>query len=1043
MHLEYTHATGPAFANSLVDRAAELGVLAHHLTNIATGPLILVEGGAGTGRTALLAAGADAARGLGHQVLTVTASRYESELPAQLIHRLRTHADPSAAITAPHSLFRWITEQARRTPLLLVIDDLHWSDRESLHCLAYLVRRLPGHPVGVLASHLPAHPSPDPVLLTELRRSSSRIVLRPFSARMVGALIDPGRHGGSHADRLCDNGAGRCGSGGLFGIEGRGIRVSPVGVRGGASNLSACLAEWTGGNPYLLNVALSQPDWCDCPAKTREQSGYAARTVYNWLRSRLPPVAGCLECVGAAAILGSNAEPTLIAAAVGITVRAAEEAVQALSEIGFLTGGAIVEFAQPMVRAAVLAAISPEQRARVLVAAGARLVEIGAADERVLELLLDGEVTEYDDAARLVSALLDRMVAAAASVLARVELLRRVLARPTARSLRAHLLALLGTAETDTDPAAAQTHLAEAARLATDPWLRAQLVFQRASALLLLDRGIEAAGLLRCLALDSEVAQSGLLDRIAVLLAELAIRHPDLPAGEPPTGTGGSAKRIANLLADSGSSGGGDLSWHQTWQLLSPAGRLGLPLTWSTLSTLSEAPPHRQLPYTTAWVTAPDQGPLRKVLAHAAHANVLLALGRISRAAIETDRAIAQLAQVTVPPAIAVAAFGPLIETLLERDDLPAANRLLAEADLNGPLPTRPTNAALLLARGRLRHACGDPGGALADILAAARCGPPIPWRANAIPVLLELGRHDTARALACTELAAARALAGVDVASDQAIAEVDAVAVDSGERPAVLTTGEAAGTGRGDPVVYADSAPPVAVREHPPGELRDAPDLPADEVADLALAEAELARTTGEFTAARETAEQALGIALRLAGQAAGPSGLGMLTESVALSTGMETARALGELGIGLARVGRVGQARQRLRRALVLAEGAGAVRLGRILAQRLRDAGGRVPGRIQGPESLTASERRVARLAATGRTNRQIADELFVTRRAVEMHLTQAYRKLGIGGRGDLREVLGRDGRRQANQPRSASSAGHPSWVVDAGAGRAGRSR
>ena len=70
---------------------------------------------------------------------------------------------------------------------------------------------------------------------------------------------------------------------------------------------------------------------------------------------------------------------------------------------------------------------------------------------------------------------------------------------------------------------------------------------------------------------------------------------------------------------------------------------------------------------------------------------------------------------------------------------------------------------------------------------------------------------------------------------------------------------------------------------------------------------------------------------------------------------------------------------------------------------------AGGR-PRRVRthGPASLTAGERRVALLAADGLTNRQIADALFVTPKAVGFHLGNAYRKLGIQGREHLPDTL-----------------------------------
>jgi DNA-binding NarL/FixJ family response regulator len=57
---------------------------------------------------------------------------------------------------------------------------------------------------------------------------------------------------------------------------------------------------------------------------------------------------------------------------------------------------------------------------------------------------------------------------------------------------------------------------------------------------------------------------------------------------------------------------------------------------------------------------------------------------------------------------------------------------------------------------------------------------------------------------------------------------------------------------------------------------------------------------------------------------------------------------------------------------------------------------------------EALSPSEHRVARLAAEGRSNRDIAQALFVTTKTVEVHLSACYRKLGITSRGDLSELL-----------------------------------
>ena len=69
------------------------------------------------------------------------------------------------------------------------------------------------------------------------------------------------------------------------------------------------------------------------------------------------------------------------------------------------------------------------------------------------------------------------------------------------------------------------------------------------------------------------------------------------------------------------------------------------------------------------------------------------------------------------------------------------------------------------------------------------------------------------------------------------------------------------------------------------------------------------------------------------------------------------------------------------------------------------------RVPGArpcSSGPASLTPSERRIAELAATGQTNREIAQALFVTPKTVEYHLRNTYRKLDIQTRQELAGAL-----------------------------------
>jgi DNA-binding CsgD family transcriptional regulator len=62
-----------------------------------------------------------------------------------------------------------------------------------------------------------------------------------------------------------------------------------------------------------------------------------------------------------------------------------------------------------------------------------------------------------------------------------------------------------------------------------------------------------------------------------------------------------------------------------------------------------------------------------------------------------------------------------------------------------------------------------------------------------------------------------------------------------------------------------------------------------------------------------------------------------------------------------------------------------------------------------LSGPASLTPSERRIAELAAGGRSNREIAQALVITPKTVEYHLGNTYRKLDIGSRQELRQALG----------------------------------
>jgi DNA-binding CsgD family transcriptional regulator len=124
--------------------------------------------------------------------------------------------------------------------------------------------------------------------------------------------------------------------------------------------------------------------------------------------------------------------------------------------------------------------------------------------------------------------------------------------------------------------------------------------------------------------------------------------------------------------------------------------------------------------------------------------------------------------------------------------------------------------------------------------------------------------------------------------------------------------------------------------------------------------------------------------------------------------------------LGAALRRERRREEARRVLRDAILLADQVGASRVASQGRAELALAGGRATAARQPDTILTPGERRVAELAAAGQSNRQIANALFVTVKAVEWHLGNAYRKLGIDGRGGLAEALSAIGS-EATAPRS----------------------
>jgi DNA-binding CsgD family transcriptional regulator len=112
------------------------------------------------------------------------------------------------------------------------------------------------------------------------------------------------------------------------------------------------------------------------------------------------------------------------------------------------------------------------------------------------------------------------------------------------------------------------------------------------------------------------------------------------------------------------------------------------------------------------------------------------------------------------------------------------------------------------------------------------------------------------------------------------------------------------------------------------------------------------------------------------------------------------ELARTLLALGGALRRAKQKAAAREALERAAAIFEALPAP----VWFDRTTDELGRVGGTVASRWELSPTEHRIAELVASGRTNREVAAMLFVSRKTVEWNLSKVYRKLGMRSRSEL---------------------------------------
>lgn len=721
------------------------------------------------------------------------------------------------------------------------------------------------------------------------------------------------------------------------------------------AEFSRACRELTGGNPFLLReLARALADNDTTAAVSASKLGrLGSRSVSRRVLGRLGSLMPeGLALAQAVAVLEIDSELAHAAAVAELNKDAAHRAADALVEAAILERGPCLRFVHPMVRRAVYEDIGEGRRSMLHRRAADVLICAGLAAERAAVHLL--HAAPGGDA-YVVEHL--RAVAARASARgapeAAVPLLRRALVEPPPPSEGAEVLLELGRALHALGDAEAVTCLEDALAASDSPTLRASIVGELAAALGIFGDVDRAADML--LAARGELGPSERERRLeleAVYLAVCAAVEP-LAAG--------AVERLPTLLREA----------------------------------TGETPAERVL------------------LAAASHHRVFNAIGTAEDTAELALRALSHRWEPAEPLTSTMLWLGPGV-ALIFADHSTEAEALIDSAEADAAQRGSPTT---FLCAQVLRSRLALARGALAEVEEAGRTvldasdvlGPIVrDWvLALVVHALVEMGRAEDADRLleehdlltgdlpptssAHMLVLARAALHRTRGRLELAMADVE----DSLARQAL----------RGGVFVKPLAAASRALTLHAAGETERAV---AEARADLeAYERCGPAGATGwaHLVLARVTTGE--------------PEALEHLRQAVELlretPRRLDHAHALVDLGAALRRNRRRLEARDPLRLGLHLARRCGAVPLAERAKVELEATGAR-PRRLvlSGLDALTPSERRVAELAAGGRTNREIAQALFVTRKTVETHLRHTYMKLEVRSREELRDAL-RGGQRE----------------------------
>jgi DNA-binding CsgD family transcriptional regulator len=936
--------------SGLLERDGEIAALAGALDATRAGGdgrVVLIEGPPGIGKTALLeefvaiaaergasvlrARGTEMEREFGYGVVRTLlgptlhgadAAERERRLagPAGLAAGVFGLAEPGAIDVVAteaslYGLYWLLADAADAGPLVLAIDDAHWSDVASLRFVRYLSRRLEGLPVLVVLAARPAEPGAAAEALRELTAELDEEALRPalLSEAGTAALLADAFESGDPA-------------------------------------LAGAAHEATGGNPLLIATLLAElselpsgeaaalgPERIATLGSARLAAAITARA------GRLDPRAG--DVAGAVAVLGEGSDLGSIATLAGLDRGAAAALLDGLAAASILgREGTGHGFVHPLLRGAFYESIAPAARAETHARAAALLRERGAAPEAIAAHLLLCEPTR-DPAAATVLEEAARLAAARGAHDSVVTYLTRALAETTEPTHRADVLHTLARSEIALRDPAAIGHLSEAAALSADPERALDVYLELVDLYALAGFWTEAvAAVETALERFGDTGLPALLDLEAGRAASRGY-HPDT-AAEYAVDRPRLRQVVAGRVDDdsshlrwtmAGLGALGDLPRDQVLELVGPSDQ-----HWGMGRRGRESPMIGQAAWALLLVDDLEKAEqIATVLDREARerGSTLAALSSLGfRASLESRAGRLAAAEAQLAAAIELVRQSELnlmalttflqfsVDTVVERPELDPIADLVDSLELPEPFGRTASGAMLLDVRAAVRRARGDRAGTLATL---RECE----------PLVRALGfgpRYDNWR----SQLA---------------------LALPEDER---------------------------------------------DEALRLAAEEARVAAALGS-PRAESVALRALG-ALR-----GGEEGIGLLERSVGVladcPSPLERARSLGELGAALRRANRRGEAREQLREATEIAQRCGALRLERRLDEELRVAGGKPRRRaLSGPDSLTPAEARVAAAAAGGATNREIGQQLFVSLRTVEMHLTNAYRKLDISSRAELAAAI-----------------------------------